>query len=79
MDKIQLSHKDLRTDKGVMYYSLGKSESNYVLGIADRLTELNIDNYTVHDQIYFDEGFEKEFFELVEEFDKDLYLKPIWK
>ena len=78
MDNLDVNHLSYRNKNGILYYNLAKMEADYVLGIADELTKKGIENYTVHDQIYFDINHENNFKNEVKKANKNLLFEPIW-
>jgi len=58
-----------------MYPVLAKMESDYVQTIA---IKIEVDNYTVHDQVYLDYKGEREFWEIVKKENLKLSFEPIW-
>lgn len=64
-----------RDSEGSMYQVLAKMESEYIQSISKNM---NYDNYTMHDQIYFDHKGIDNFFEYVRLENRKLKFEPIW-
>lgn len=64
----------LRID-GSLYKVLATMESKYIQAISKKMS---VDNFTVHDQVYFPVDSENEFWKLVQEENKNLVFDPVW-